>query len=71
MITLVSMFAGVQLLGVVGLFGFPILLSLLRYLNETGTVISTGVWRRKTRRQKRGIPGEKKKEIFYKCKITP
>lgn len=37
-LTLVSMFAGVQLLGVVGLFGFPILLSLLRYLNDTGTI---------------------------------
>ncbi len=37
-VTLASMFAGVQLLGVVGLFGFPILLSLLRYLNDTGTI---------------------------------
>lgn len=37
-LTLVSMFAGVQLLGVVGLFGFPILLSLLRYLNDTGAI---------------------------------
>lgn len=37
-VTLVSMFAGVQLLGVVGLFGFPILLSLLRNLNDTGTI---------------------------------
>ena len=37
-LTLVSMFAGVQLLGVVGLFGFPILLSLFRYLNDTGTI---------------------------------
>lgn len=37
-VTLVSMFAGAQLLGIIGLFGFPILLSLLRYLNESGTV---------------------------------
>ena len=27
-----------RLFGVVGLFGLPILLSLLRYLNETGTI---------------------------------
>lgn len=37
-VTLVSMFAGVQLFGVVGLFGFPIGLSLLLYLNRTGTI---------------------------------
>ena len=37
-ITLASMFVGVQLLGVWGLFGFPIGLSLLRHLNDTGTV---------------------------------
>ena len=37
-VTLVSMFVGVQLLGVLGLFGFPIGLSLLRYLNETGSI---------------------------------
>lgn len=37
-VTLVSMFAGVQLFGVVGLFGFPIGLSLLTYLNRTGTI---------------------------------
>lgn len=37
-ITLVSMFAGVQLFGVVGLFGFPIGLSLITYLNRTGTI---------------------------------
>ena len=33
-----SMFVGAQLLGVLGLFGFPIGLSLLRYLNETGSI---------------------------------
>ena len=33
-VTLCSMFVGVQLLGVVGLFGFPIGLSLLRHLND-------------------------------------
>ena len=37
-VTLASMFAGAQLLGVVGLFGFPIALSLLRYLNDNGTI---------------------------------
>ena len=37
-VTLASMFAGVQLLGVVGLFGFPISLSLLRHLNDNGTI---------------------------------
>ena len=37
-VTLVSMFVGAQLLGVMGLFGFPIGLSLLRYLNETGSI---------------------------------
>ena len=37
-VTLASMFVGVQLIGVAGLFGFPILLSLLRYLNKNGTV---------------------------------
>lgn len=33
-VTLCSMFVGAQLLGVVGLFGFPIGLSLLRHLND-------------------------------------
>lgn len=37
-VTLVSMFAGVQLFGVIGLFGFPIILSLVSYLNRTGTI---------------------------------
>lgn len=37
-VTLASMFAGVQLFGVIGLFGFPIVLSLLRYLNDNGTI---------------------------------
>lgn len=37
-VTLASMFVGVQLFGVIGLFGFPILLSLLRHLNDTGTI---------------------------------
>ena len=36
--TLCSMFVGAQLFGVVGLFGFPIGLSLLRYLNDKGTI---------------------------------
>lgn len=34
LITLISMFVGVNLAGVIGLFGFPITLSLLLYLNE-------------------------------------
>lgn len=37
-VTLASMFVGVQLAGVVGLFGFPIVLSLLKNLNDTGTI---------------------------------
>lgn len=37
-VTLISMFVGVQLFGVIGLFGFPITLSLLRHLNDTGTI---------------------------------
>jgi sporulation integral membrane protein YtvI len=37
-VTLVSLFVGAQLFGVIGLFGFPITLSLLRHLNETGAI---------------------------------
>lgn len=37
-VTLISMFIGVQLFGVIGLFGFPILLSLLKHLNDNGTI---------------------------------
>ena len=37
-LTLMSMYVGTNLFGVVGLFGLPILLSLLRYLNEKGTI---------------------------------
>ena len=37
-VTLTSMFAGLQLMGVIGLFGFPILLSLLRHLNDQGLI---------------------------------
>ncbi len=37
-VTLCSMFVGVQLFGVVGLFGFPIGLSLLRHLNDSGVI---------------------------------
>ena len=37
-VTLCSMFVGAQLFGVVGLFGFPIGLSLLRYLNDHGVI---------------------------------
>lgn len=37
-VTLTSMFAGVQLFGFLGLFGFPIGLSLLLYLDKTGTI---------------------------------
>ncbi|MEG0310093.1 MAG: sporulation integral membrane protein YtvI [Eubacterium sp.] len=37
-VTLISMFVGAQLFGVIGLFGFPITLSLLSHLNDTGTI---------------------------------
>lgn len=37
-VALISMFVGANLLGVIGLFGFPITLSLLKYLNDTGTI---------------------------------
>ena len=37
-VTLCSMFVGVQLFGVIGLFGFPIGLPLLRYLNDHGVI---------------------------------
>ena len=37
-VTLVSMFIGAQLFGVIGLFGLPIFLSLLRHLNDNGTI---------------------------------
>ena len=37
-VTLASMFAGVQLFGVIGLFGFPIGLSLMRHLNDRGVI---------------------------------
>lgn len=37
-VTLISMFVGVQLLGGIGLFGFPIGLSLLKHLNDNGTI---------------------------------
>jgi len=37
-LTLMSMFVGAKLLGIVGLFGFPIILSLLRHLNHTGVI---------------------------------
>lgn len=37
-VTLASMFTGAQLFGVVGLFGFPIVLSLLRHLNDRGVI---------------------------------
>lgn len=37
-VTLVSMFVGVEFFGVIGLFGFPIGLSLLRHLNDRGVI---------------------------------
>jgi len=36
--TLVSMFLGTKLLGIVGLFGFPITLVILKQLNDTGKI---------------------------------
>ena len=37
-VTLISMFVGVHFFGVLGLFGLPIILSLLRHLNDTGII---------------------------------
>lgn len=37
-VALISMFVGAQLFGIIGLFGFPITLSLLRHLNDTGAI---------------------------------
>lgn len=37
-VTLSSMFVGAQFFGVIGLFGFPIVLSLLRHLNDHGVI---------------------------------
>ncbi len=37
-VTLICMFVGVDFFGVVGLFGFPICLSLLRHLNDRGVI---------------------------------
>jgi len=37
-VTLISMFTGLQLCGIVGLFGFPVLLSLIVNLNKKGTI---------------------------------
>ena len=37
-VTLICMFSGTVLFGVVGLFGFPIALSLIRHLNDTGVI---------------------------------
>lgn len=37
-VALMSMFVGVNLLGALGLFGFPITLSLLKHLNDTGAI---------------------------------
>ena len=36
--TLLSMLAGLQLFGIIGLFGFPITLSLLKNLNDRGVI---------------------------------
>ena len=38
LIILISVFVGAQLFGVLGLFGLPMLLSLLNYLNKKGTI---------------------------------
>ncbi|GAU78830.1 sporulation integral membrane protein YtvI [Fusibacter sp. 3D3] len=37
-VALMSMFVGVKLLGAIGLFGFPITISLLKHLDDTGTI---------------------------------
>ena len=46
-VTLSSMFAGAQLLGAIGLFGFPITLSLLVHLNNKGVI---SIFRKKEKR---------------------
>ena len=38
LVTLMSLFVGAQLFGVLGLFGLPITLSLLKNLNDKGTI---------------------------------
>lgn len=38
LVTLMALFVGVQLFGVLGLFGLPITLSLLKHLNDNGTI---------------------------------
>ena len=37
-ITLMSMYVGANLFGIIGLFGFPITISLLKHLNDTGVI---------------------------------
>lgn len=37
-VTLISMFVGVGFFGPIGLFGLPILLSLIRHLNDRGVI---------------------------------
>lgn len=37
-VTLICIFVGAKLFGVIGIFGFPITLSLLLHLNDTGTI---------------------------------
>lgn len=37
-VTLASMLAGLNLFGIIGLFGFPITLSLLKNLNDRGVI---------------------------------
>lgn len=55
-VTLISMFIGVQLLGVIGLFGFPILLSLLKNLNDNGTIhLFKTEHRSEAKKEKRGM----------------
>lgn len=51
LVTLVSMFVGMQVFGVLGLFGFPIGLSLLRHLVENGTIRLNGRGDEKSQRR--------------------
>lgn len=59
-VTLSSMFVGAQLFGVLGLFGFPICLSLLRYLNENGVIRLFRMEENTNGRQDRGNVSDKK-----------
>ena len=65
-VTLAGMFIGLQLFGFVGLFIMPILLILLKMLNDEGVV---HIWKRSTDGKKQGA-GDKKQESKSKKQET-